>query len=127
MIILLKPRLGTFSQQFGPQVGIGSDARIRATVRVLAVLVSSVLPIASIVVLYFIRSQAARLGAIVAFSALCSLALAVLSDARNTEIIATTSAYVHIGVILSEPLLTPNPSFAAVQVVFVSGNVTVSA
>ncbi|KAG7066448.1 hypothetical protein JMJ76_0000309 [Colletotrichum scovillei] len=83
-----------------------SDDRIRNFVRILAVIVSSVLPILSIVALYFIKSQIARLCTIVGFSALCSLALSVLTDARNAEIIATTAAY------------------AAVQVVFVSGDVS---
>ncbi|MCJ1266553.1 hypothetical protein MMC22_006438 [Lobaria immixta] len=85
-----------------------SDEKIRSFVRVLAVVVSSVLPILAIVVLYFIKSPTARLGAIVAFSALCSAALALLSNAKNFEIIAATAAY------------------GAVQVVFVSGNATSS-
>ncbi|KXH56614.1 hypothetical protein CNYM01_10717 [Colletotrichum nymphaeae SA-01] len=83
-----------------------SDDRIRNFVRILAVIVSSVLPILSIVALYFIKSQIARLCTIVGFSALCSFALSVLTDARNAEIIATTAAY------------------AAVQVVFVSRDVS---
>jgi len=75
-------------------------------VRILTIIFSSILPVLSIVVLYFIKSQGARLGTIVGFSGLCSLALAILTNAKNSEIIATTAAY------------------AAVQVVFVSGNVT---
>lgn len=85
-----------------------SDGKIRSFVRVLAIVVSSVLPILAIVVLYFIKSPTAQLGAIVAFSALCSTALALLSNAKNFEIIAATAAY------------------GAVQVVFVSGNATSS-
>jgi hypothetical protein len=42
--------------------------------------------------LNFVKSQDARLGMIVAFSALCSGGMLLLSDARNGEIIATTAA-----------------------------------
>jgi hypothetical protein len=69
-----------------------SEERISSLVRVLAVVLSSALPILSIVALYFIPTQTARLGAIVAFSALCSATLAALSNAKNVEIIAATAA-----------------------------------
>jgi len=69
-----------------------SEDRIRSFVRLLAIVLSSVLPILSIVVLYFIPAQTARLGAIAAFSALCSVTLAALSNARNVEIVAATAA-----------------------------------
>ena len=69
-----------------------SDGKIRNLVRILAVIGSAVLPILSIVVLYFIPSPNARLGCIVAFSSLCSAVLATLSNAKNVEIIAATAA-----------------------------------
>jgi hypothetical protein len=71
---------------------IFSDQSIRSFVRLLAVLLSSVLPILSIVVLYSVTSEKLRLGLIVLFSALCSAALATLSNAKNVEIIAATAA-----------------------------------
>ncbi|KAJ5912773.1 hypothetical protein N7504_001656 [Penicillium tannophilum] len=71
---------------------ISSDQRIRSAVRLLAIVLSSVLPILSIVVLYVIKRQDVRLGMIVLFSALCSVALATLSNARNAEIMAVTAA-----------------------------------
>ncbi len=73
-------------------MGFYSEDRIRAFVRLLAILVSSVLPILSIVALYYIPTQTARLGTIVAFSSLCSAALSLLTDAKNIEIIAATAA-----------------------------------
>ncbi|KAI0549246.1 hypothetical protein F4679DRAFT_277509 [Xylaria curta] len=85
-------------------LNFSSTSRVRGFVRILAVITSSLLPVLSILVLYFIQSQYTRLIIIVAFSALCSLVLTALTDARNAEIIATTAAY------------------AAVQVVFVSGD-----
>jgi len=85
-----------------------SQSRIHHTVRGLAVIFSSVWPILSIVVLYFIQSNRVRLGLIVLFTILCSVALAFLSRASNSEIIVATATY------------------AAVQVVFVSGNISSS-
>ena len=55
-------------------------------------------------VLYYIRSQPTRLGCIVLFTGFCSVVLALISNARNVEIMSVAAAY------------------AAVQVVFVSGN-----
>jgi hypothetical protein len=75
-------------------MAVYSDGKIRNAVRLLAVIGSSILPILSIVVLYVITSQTARLGCIVTFSALCSATLATLSNAKNVEIIAATAAYV---------------------------------
>lgn len=71
---------------------VNSDDRARKLVRVLAIVASSALPILSIVVLYFIQNEGARLGTIVAFSMLCSIILVAISDASNREIIATTAA-----------------------------------
>lgn len=71
---------------------VNSDSRARKLVRILAIVASSALPILSIVALYYIRSQIARLGTIVAFSVLCSIILAAMSDSSNLEIIATTAA-----------------------------------
>jgi hypothetical protein len=71
---------------------IFSNQRIRSFVRLLAILLSSVLPVLSIVVLYSIKSEKLRLGLIVLFSVLCSAALATLSNARNVEVIAATAA-----------------------------------
>lgn len=74
------------------ELKIISNHRIRFVVRLLAILLSSVLPILSIVVLYNVESQKIRLRLIVLFSAACSAALATLSDAKDVEIIAATAA-----------------------------------
>jgi len=87
-------------------IGFVSDKKVTQLVRLLAISLSSVLPIVSIVVLYMIKHAAVRLGVITIFSILCLLALATLTNARNVEILGTTAAY------------------AAVQVVFVSGGLT---
>ena len=84
--------------------GFFSDDRVRKTTRFIAIILSSILPILSIVILYNVHSTAIRIGLIIVFSTLFSGVVASVSDARNVEIMAATAAY------------------AAVLVVFVSGN-----
>ncbi|KAE9374805.1 hypothetical protein N431DRAFT_557033 [Stipitochalara longipes BDJ] len=81
-----------------------SDARLIAAIEIVSTVISSMLPISSIIILYYVSSQRARLGIILGFTALFSLALATFTKARRVEIFAGTSA------------------FAAVQVVFISSS-----
>jgi len=64
-------------------------------------LLASLLPIASISILYCINSMSARLGTIAAFNIVLSLCLSAFTTANRSEAFAITAA------------------FAAVQVVFV--------
>jgi len=59
-------------------------------------MVASLLPAISILALYFIHNMLARLGAIMAFSALFSFTLAIFTTAKRIEIFAATAAYVLI-------------------------------
>jgi len=68
-----------------------------------ATIIASLIPISSIVLLYFVSSISARLGILTGFTALFSLCLVLVTSASRVEIFAATSA------------------FAAVQVVFLSG------
>ena len=72
-------------------LGFYTEGRIRAFVRLLAILASSILPLLSIVALYYVPTQTARLGAIVVFSSLCSAALSLLTDVKNAEIMDATA------------------------------------
>ena len=81
-----------------------SDDRIRRTTRIVAVVLASILPVLSIVFLYYVHPTNIRIGLIIVFSTLFSAVVALVSDARNVEVMAATAAY------------------AAVLVVFVSGN-----
>ena len=81
-----------------------SDRRVRRTTRLVAVVLSSILPVLSIVILYYVHSTDIHIGLIMVFSTLFSGVVALVSDARNVEVMAATAAY------------------AAVLVVFVSGN-----
>jgi hypothetical protein len=68
------------------------DARLIATIEVISTVISSLLPISSIIILYFVTSQPARLGIILGYTALFSIALAIFTKARRVEIFAATSA-----------------------------------
>jgi hypothetical protein len=73
-------------------------------------------------VLYFIQSNNLRLGLIVLFAAFCSSVLVFLSNASNSEIIvATASCVIPLRCLVLYRSIDLRDSYAAVQVVFVSG------
>jgi tetrahydromethanopterin S-methyltransferase subunit E len=74
-------------------LGIEATIVYRATYGITSML-ASMIPIASIVVLYYVDSMPARLATIAAFNILISLCLMVLAGAKRAEIFAVTAAYV---------------------------------
>jgi len=68
--------------------------------------VAAVLLVGSIVGLYFVTSDAAKLGMVAVFTAAFAVSVGLMTNARRAEIFAATAAY------------------AAVLVVFVSGNIS---
>ncbi|KAI0376221.1 hypothetical protein F5Y04DRAFT_286144 [Hypomontagnella monticulosa] len=79
-----------------------SDANLRAIVHVISSVMSTIVPVVSIVVLYIIQSIPLKLGLICIFSMVFSLAMSLITSARRVEIFAAAAA------------------FASVQVVFIS-------
>jgi O-antigen ligase len=79
---------------------------VQRVVVIVNVLVASILIIGAVVGLYKLRNQSdrIRLGSIAAFTALFSISLALLTNARRAEIFVATAAY------------------TAVLVVFISGD-----
>jgi len=71
-----------------------SDGKLQNFVRICAVVVSSLLPILSILGLYFVPDEKLRIGLIVMFSFVCSATLACLTNAKSIEIIMATAACV---------------------------------
>ena len=71
-----------------------SDGKLQNFVRICAVVVSSLLPILSILGLYFVPDEKLRIGLIVMFSFVCSATLASLTNAKSIEIIMATAACV---------------------------------
>lgn len=59
---------------------------------IVGITLGTLIPTAAIFVLYYVHDMVARLGAILAFSALFSLALAVFTKAKKVEIFAATAA-----------------------------------
>jgi hypothetical protein len=71
-------------------------ASIKAVSHILGILFAAAIPAASIFTLYYIHDMVKRLGAILAFSALFSICLAVFTTARRVEIFAATAAYAFV-------------------------------
>jgi hypothetical protein len=59
---------------------------------IIAAVVASVLPLCSVIMLSLLQSKTLQLGSIVALSSGFSLALALMTNARQIEIFAATSA-----------------------------------
>ena len=73
-------------------------------VAVISIVLAAILLIGAITSLYFVTMPAARLGMISAFTVLFALSVGVMTNSKRAEVFAATAAY------------------AAVLVVFVSGN-----
>ncbi|TVY84391.1 hypothetical protein LSUE1_G001840 [Lachnellula suecica] len=86
------------------EITMYKDTHLLRILQVIGTVLACLFPITSIVILYLVSSMAARLGILVFFTALFALSLALVTGAKRVEIFAATSA------------------FAAVQVVFLSGN-----
>jgi hypothetical protein len=85
-------RIPEDSQLQGDAFSTYDDARLVAVIEVISTVVASLLPISSTLILYFVTSLPARLGIILGYTALFSLALAIFTKARKVEIFAATSA-----------------------------------
>jgi hypothetical protein len=68
------------------------DRKIVRAMDVLSIVIASMLPIASIVILYFVEQAIDRLIIAVAFTGLFALCLAVTTRARRVEVFTATSA-----------------------------------
>ena len=69
-----------------------SDSKLLRTADLITTVISSVLPIASVIILYFVHSKLARLGVVAGFTALFSLTLGTMTASRRVEIFAATAA-----------------------------------
>ncbi len=69
-----------------------SDRGITKISSLIATVMSSVLPVAGVIVLYFVRNTLARIGIIAGMTALFSSSLALLTSAKKSEIFAATAA-----------------------------------
>lgn len=60
--------------------------------RIVGALVGSATPLASMIILYSVRSDSAKIGLVCVFTLLFCLALSTLSKARRIEVFAATAA-----------------------------------
>ncbi|KAF2493057.1 hypothetical protein BU16DRAFT_551692 [Lophium mytilinum] len=91
-------------QHSADRTGHYQERHVIWAVAIISTFIASVLLVGAIAGLYAVRSSKARLGMIGAFTALFALSVILLTNARRAEVFAATAAY------------------AAVLVVFVSGN-----
>jgi hypothetical protein len=68
------------------------DERLLVILQIIITVISSIFPISSIVILYFVNSMPTRLGIVAGYTALFSIVLALLTRARRVEIFAATAA-----------------------------------
>ena len=68
------------------------ESTMRLIVHCLTTVIASLLPLCSVVVLYVIDHNGLRIGMIVVLSACFSMALVLMTNARQIEIFAATSA-----------------------------------
>ena len=103
------------------------DGKVALVMNVLSTVVASMLPISSIIILYFVQNTLDRLAIAVAFTGLFALCLVLTTRARRVEIFAATSTQVPAIFSLGcfpwkEQDADCHSRFAAVQVVFITGN-----
>ncbi|KAL5083489.1 hypothetical protein Trisim1_001419 [Trichoderma cf. simile WF8] len=87
-------------------VGRYHEKSISAATAIITILIAALLLVGPITGLYFVANNAAKLGMLAAFTALFALSVGLITNAKRAEIFASTAAY------------------AAVLVVFVSGNIS---
>ncbi|PMD49300.1 uncharacterized protein K444DRAFT_638802 [Hyaloscypha bicolor E] len=75
------------------------DTHFHRVATILGTLVSSLIPIAAIIVLSFVRDMTARLGAVCAFTAIFSVCLSLVTEAKRVENFAATAAFASVQVV----------------------------
>ncbi|KAK5046660.1 hypothetical protein LTR84_007421 [Exophiala bonariae] len=68
------------------------NAHLEIPANIISIVLSSVLPVLSIVVLYIVRNMPTRLGLVALFTAAFSLSVAVLTKARRVDVFTATAA-----------------------------------
>jgi hypothetical protein len=93
--LILRIRYGISGALSRTHGAIGYDEHFETVYRIIymfMVIIASLIPIASIAILYYVRSMEARLAIIAAFDVLVSVCLMSLAEARWVEVFAITAA-----------------------------------
>ncbi|KAG4435317.1 hypothetical protein IFR05_009206 [Cadophora sp. M221] len=75
------------------------DSHIYRIATILGTLLSSLIPIAAIIVLSFVKNMTARLGIVSAFTAVFSVSLSLVTEGKRVEIFAATAAFASVQVV----------------------------
>ena len=75
------------------------DSKFNSTANTISIILSSLIPPASIFALYYVNHTPARLGLIMVFSAVLAACLAIFTAARRVEIFAATVALASVQVV----------------------------
>ncbi|KAI9880356.1 MAG: hypothetical protein M1830_003967 [Pleopsidium flavum] len=75
------------------------DNTLLAVADLVGTVISSLLPISSIMVLYFVKNMLMRLTVVAGFTALFSITLAIVTKARRIEVFAATAAFASVQVV----------------------------
>lgn len=104
-------------------IGYNDSSLLRITFWITTV-IASLLPIASISILYCVHSILARLAIIAAFNVVVSICLTAFTAAKRMDVFAVAAAYVSLSQRRYQATNSDFCSFSAVQVVFVGTNIT---
>ncbi|KAH7355248.1 hypothetical protein BKA65DRAFT_549316 [Rhexocercosporidium sp. MPI-PUGE-AT-0058] len=75
------------------------DSHIYRIATILGTLLSSLIPIAAIIILSFVKNMTARLGIVSAFTAIFSVSLSLVTEGKRVEIFAATAAFASVQVV----------------------------
>ena len=75
------------------------DSKFNSTANTISIILSSLIPPASIFALYYVNHTPIRLGLIMIFSAILAACLAIFTAARRVEIFAATVALASVQVV----------------------------
>lgn len=110
------------------QIQVGTEplveyktSRFEAISTSIAVALSSLLPVLSILALYFVRKMILRIVLVLIFTTLFSVFLKVFTNARTAEIYSATAACVY-SFCFTPRLIANYDRFAAVEVVFIGSD-----
>ncbi|KAK4159527.1 hypothetical protein QBC43DRAFT_373766 [Cladorrhinum sp. PSN259] len=95
----LNPDLDPESSGLGQGIFVYRESRLAAVIETVVTVVASVLPLLSTIVLWLLKNETVKLGAIVALSAIFPFALATMTSARRVEIFAATAAFAAVNVV----------------------------
>ncbi|MCJ1403440.1 hypothetical protein MMC11_006663 [Xylographa trunciseda] len=100
------------------------ERRVMTMSNSVGAILSSLLPTVAILVLYFVNTTLIRIGLIILFTAIFSLALALFTEAKKVEIFSATAAQCWLSPIDNAICADQSHRFAAVEVVFIGSSGT---